>query len=95
MLEGSSLDFLQSLPCANPTSVGGQAPLRRRSRFCPHCRDHRCHPQKGMWRALEQQWLACIVLLQRRYLLIHDINMGNTRPKGLSRGKHFPPGLMI
>lgn len=98
MLEGSSLDFLQSLPCASPTSVDVQAPLRRRNCFCPHCRYHRCHHchhQKGMRRALEQQWLACIVLMQRRYLLIHGIKMGNTRAKWLSQGKHFPPGLMI
>lgn len=94
MLEGSSLDFLQSPPCVNPTSLSIQAPLRRRNGFCPHCHCHHCQHQKGTWRVLELQWLACIVLLQRRYFLIHDIQMGNTRAKWLSQEKHFPPSLM-
>lgn len=51
-------------------------------------------PSEGMWQALEQQWLACIVLLQRRYLLICDIKMGNSRAKWLRREKHFPPSPM-
>lgn len=82
VLKGSILPFLQSQPWVSPASLGALAPAKELLLDCDVV-------------ITELQWLAWIVLLQRRSICICGIRMSNNRAKWLGRQRHFLPRLMI